>query len=73
MTVSIPASQDLVQCLIKMLPLMMKVLVRKCQRAIEIGGAGPNNTSNIILKNVTLNYVSMNHRYFKLRVSWSLT
>ena len=34
---------------------------------------GPDNTSNIILKNVTLNYVSMNPRYFKLRVSWSLT
>ena len=34
---------------------------------------GPNTTSNIFLKNVTLNYVSINPKYFKLRISWFLT
>ena len=45
----------------------------KVQTCIRSRCTVPDITSNIILKNITLNYVSMNPRYFKLRVSWSLT
>ena len=34
---------------------------------------GPETSSNILMKDLTLNYVSINPKYFKLTVSWSLT